>query len=63
MLAFQNLEFKILADFKIEAFQDRECKIFGALKILADLTIIAFENPELKIFADFKDLSFLKSWI
>ena len=35
MLAFQNPEFKILADFKILALQNSELKI------------LAFQNPEL----------------
>ena len=39
ILAFQNLEFKILADFKILAFPKPE------FKILADFKIIAFQNP------------------
>ena len=58
MLAFQNIQFKILADFRNEAFQDREFNILGALKIWADLKIIAFQNPELKIFPDFKTKAF-----
>ena len=52
ILAFQNREFKILADFKILAFQNPE------FKILADFKILAFQNPEFKIFADFKILAF-----
>ena len=42
ILAFQNPEFKILAQLKILAFQ------YPEFKILADLKIAAFENPELK---------------
>ena len=42
ILAFQNPEFKILAQLKILAFQYSEFKIF------ADLKILAFQNPELK---------------
>ena len=54
MLAFQNIKFKILADFKNEAFQDREFNILGALNIWVDLKITAFPNLELKVFPDFK---------
>ena len=39
ILAFQNPEFKILADFNILAFQNH------AFKILGDLKILAFQNP------------------
>jgi len=39
----QNLKFKILADFKILAFQNPE------FKILVDFKILAFQNPEFKI--------------
>ena len=42
ILAFQNPEFKILAQLKILAFQ------YPEFKILADLKILAFKNPELK---------------
>ena len=38
--------FKILADCKILAFQNREFKIF------ADFKILAFQNPEFKIFLE-----------
>ena len=55
MLAFPNLEFKILEDIKILVFQNPE------LKILADIKILAFQSPEFKIVAfpypEFKDLS------
>ena len=46
ILAFQNREFKILADFKILAFQNPE------FQILADCKILAFQNPEFKIFLE-----------
>ena len=42
ILAFQNPEFKILAQLKILAFQ------YPEFKFLADLKIAAYENPELK---------------
>ena len=45
ILALPNPEFKILADFKILAFQNREFKI------------LAFQKPEIKIMADFKVLA------
>ena len=41
ILALQNLEFNILADFKI----------------LADLKILAFQNLKFRIFFDFKILA------
>ena len=46
ILAFQNREFKILADFKILAFQNPE------FQILADCKILAFQNPEFQILAE-----------
>ena len=52
ILAFQNREFKISADFKILAFQNPE------FQILADCKILPFQNREFKIFADFKILAF-----
>ena len=52
ILAFQNREFKILADFKILAFQNPE------FQILADCKILAFQNPEFQILADCKILPF-----
>ena len=42
ILAFQNPEYKILADFKTLGFENREFKI------------LAFQNPEFKIIADYK---------
>ena len=55
ILAFQNREFKILVDFKISSIQNPEIKILAAFKILA------FQNPELQIFFRFEDFSFSKS--
>ena len=52
MLAFQNHEFKILADFKILALENPE------FKILAEFKILGLQNPEFKILADFKVLGF-----
>ena len=52
ILAFQNLEFKILPDLKI--FSD--FKILS-LQIL-EYSILAFQNPEFKILAHFKILAF-----
>ena len=46
--------FKILADFKILAFQNPE------FKILADFKILAFQNPEFKVLGDFKKQATLK---
>ena len=57
IVAFQNPEFKIFADFKILAFQNPE------FKILADFKILAFKNPEFKILADSLDFSIAKSSI
>ena len=54
ILAFQNPQFKILADFKILAFHNSQ------FKILADFKILAFHNPEFKILADFKMLAAFK---
>ena len=56
ILAFQNLEFKILADFKILAFYKNL-----EFKILADFKILAFQNYDFKMFADFKILAFQNS--
>ena len=58
IFAFQNLQFKILADFLILPFQDPEFKIlafqYPEIKILAYFKILALLNPEFEIFADFK---------
>ena len=48
ILAFQNPECKNLADLKILAFQNPEFKIFGEFKMLA------FQNPEFKLLAEYK---------
>ena len=49
ILAFQNPEFKILADLKILAIQILEFKILDfqntKFKLLADLKILAFQIP------------------
>ena len=47
MLAFQNAEFKIFADFKVWAFQNRD------FKILTHLLIKAFKNPSIHDFGWF----------
>ena len=52
ILAFQNPEFNILADFKIFSFH------YPEFKILADFKILALKNPELQILADFTILAF-----
>ena len=51
MLAFLKSEFKILAYFKISAFQNLEIKI------------LAYQNPEFKIFCRLQDFNFPKSYI
>ena len=60
ILAFQNCICKILADFKILAFQNAKFKILSfqnpECKILADFKILAFHNPEFKILADLRIL-------
>ena len=71
-LALQNPELKILADFKIWAFQNPKFKILGLqnaefkiladFKILDDFKILAFQNPEFKFLADFKILAFPVSY-
>ena len=45
-----------MADFKILAFQNPEFKMLADFKTLAHFKILAFQNPELKILADFKNL-------
>ena len=47
----KNLEFRILADFKILAFKNRD------FKILDDINFLAFQNPEFKILAHLLQLS------
>ena len=58
ILALPNPEFKILADFKILAFQNRKFKILALqkpeFKIMAHLKILPFQNPEFKILAQLK---------
>ena len=55
ILAFQDPEFNILANFKIFvyckilAFQNPEFKILDDFKIFVDRNIYAFQNPEFKI--------------
>ena len=59
-------ELKILADFKILAFQNPKFKILADFKILDDFKILAFHNPEFKILTHFNILAFqhldFKSW-
>ena len=60
VLAFQNPEFKILADFKVLVFKNPEFKTLAEFKILVcqnavfkifgDLKICPFQNTEFKIF-------------
>ena len=60
ILAFRNHICKILADFKILAFQNAKVKILPfqnpEFKILTDFKILAFHNPEFKILADLRIL-------
>ena len=49
---------KILAYFKILAFQNPEFKSWDDFNILAYLNILAFQNPKFKIIADFNFFAF-----